>query len=166
MNLYISLKERETSAYMIEDPMSAGRRYTQACLTLALIYVLRLVGHEFMFNGVDVRDVSDPIMREMHAMLHRALAYSNEDDRQVYGKAHLWIAFMGSLYEQRKTLNGKNTASGLPYTGPRFAEALRRQAKRIEVKSWEQMQAIAEEFVFSDLLTPNGSMWFEEVLSQ
>lgn len=165
LNLYISLRERETSAYLIEGPVSAGRRYTQACLALALLYVLRLIGHEFVLNGVDVRDVSDPIMREMHMMLHRALAYSNEDDRRLYGRAQLWIVFMGSLYEQRKMLRGKNVASGLPYTGPRFTEALKRQAKRLDVKSWEQMQAIAEEFVFTELLTPNGSMWFDEILN-
>ena len=141
--------------------MTVGQRYTQACLVLACMFVIRSIGHTAMVMGKDIRDRSPVIMLHLSRCWSRVLCCTAVEKLR-YREAHLWILYMGALYEKRRELSGE-TRSGRRGS---FQELLSGFARSISVTTWTQMKEIEGKFLQTCLLYPEGYTWFENVLSQ
>jgi hypothetical protein len=141
--------------------MSLGRRYTQACLVLAAMFVIRSIGHSAMVMGKDIRDRSRVIMVHLRRCLPQAFCYTASEGLR-YAEAHVWSAYVGALYEKRLEFNGQ----GHSETRSAFQEMLAHKAHAMGITTWVQMQAIEQKFLQTDLLYPHGDIWFEDVLTR
>jgi hypothetical protein len=154
INLYMDLMEGcEMKSSRPAD------RYMQAALTVALIYMGRRNAHECYIGSVDVRDASPNLVRELQRTLTLTwdhLASEVESD-QEYSEAFLWMLYVGALNEKRMAM------TGLPHT-VWFCRRLCEHARACGVKTWSQMRVIAEQFLYTPLIGPDGSIWFDNLL--
>jgi hypothetical protein len=154
INLYMDLiEDREM---MSSEPFE---RYLHAALTVALIYMGRRNAHECYIGSVDVRDASQNLMRELRRALilswsHIAPEYELS---QVYQEAFLWILYVGAVNEKRMDINGHPHPAW-------FCGRLCEQASACGVQSWCQMRTIAEQFLYTPLIGPDGIIWFDSLL--
>lgn len=158
VNLYQDLVD-DHSMHVAE--MSLGRRYTQACLVLAAMFVIRSIGHSAMVMGTDIRDRSRVIMAHLNCCLPQAFCYTASEGLR-YGEAHLWAAYVGALYEKRLEFDSQ----GHSETRRNFQAMLAHKALAMGITNWIQMQAIEQKFLQTDLLHPHGDVWFEDALTQ
>jgi hypothetical protein len=158
INLYLDLVDHRSQYAM---NMTIGRRYTQACLVLASMFAIRSIGHSAVVMGVDIRDKSPIIMthlRESFSLASCCMAA----EKSHYREAHIWILYIGSLYERRLHLANENLSN----KANSFTKLLVREVQAADVRTWQQMQAIERKFMQTDLLRPQGYTWFEDVLAE
>jgi hypothetical protein len=141
--------------------MTDGQRYTQASLALGALFVTRCIGHNAMVMGTDIRDRCPQIMLHMWVCWSQIASCSALEKLQ-YGEAHLWVLYLGALYEKRREMEGKKSNS----TGGRFQRALSQEAAASSVTTWNQMDSIARKFAQTELLRPEGHHWFEDTLKR
>jgi hypothetical protein len=156
INLYMDLKSGQDY-----DFLSQAQRRLQAALTIGLLYGSRRVGHECAIGGVDVRDASDGLMRELRYSLELMWEEPTTDvelEPTLRAEAIIWLLYQGSVFEQRKV------ESEL-YPDLWFIPRLRQWALKHGVMSWTRMRALATHFMYTPIISPDGSSWFDGLLA-
>jgi hypothetical protein len=158
VNLYLDLVDHRSQ---YTKNMTIGRRFTQACLVLASMFAIRSICHSAVVMGVDIRDKSPIIMahlRESFSLASCCMAA----EKSHYREAHIWILYIGALYERRLQLANENPSD----KANSFTQLLIREVQAAGITTWQQMQAIERRFMQTDLLRPQGHTWFEDVLAE
>ncbi|KIV93016.1 hypothetical protein PV10_04261 [Exophiala mesophila] len=140
---------------------SEGVRLTQASLGLAVLYYGRLLGHDAVINGVDIRDISATIMAHLQVIMTQVLAKCSDEELEAYVDAHTWILFVGAFIEQRnkKKNSGRSQVRW-------FQHRLAEHAVRHKRESWLLEKSTFESFHYFDFIEPNGAQWYEEVIAE
>jgi hypothetical protein len=156
INLYMDLTEGR-----IMEEADTAERYLQAALVCGLLYMCRREGHESWISGVDVRDASRGLMRELRRTLELTWAYLRPEDesKQLYREAFLWLLYIGAVCERHKRLSEASWPCW-------FNDELKRRARSYEVLKWPQLKAILEQFYSTQLISPNGAGWFEDLVNE
>lgn len=157
LSVSLDLREDKYSS----QAWAEGVRLTQAALGLAVLYYGRLLGHDAVINGVDIRDASPTIMAHLQAVMTQVLAKCSGEELDAYVDAHAWILFVGSFYEQR---NQKNP--GRRSLARWFQHRLAEHAVRHKRESWTLARRTFESFHYFDFIEPHGSQWYEEVIAK
>ena len=160
LNYYIDLKESKLVEVVC---LSEGLISTRAAITLALLYSIRSAGHVAWIQGVNIREASHLSMFHMHDMILKALVWSTKEELQHYRKARLWVLFLGALFVQQQMVSHRPIAG---VERLRFTELLVSECKSAAVSTWSQMRALLEQFLYSQMWMPNGSVWFEKMLQK
>lgn len=153
MNLALDLRDDKYA----KCDFTVGRGLTQAALALALVFLLRDMGHGNIINGVDVRDFSAYIMPELHIITKRAFATCTNHELQELAEAHLWILFMGAFCEQRRHISSTEDPGW-------FQEQLVNRALLDKKANWARLKPVLQKFVYADWEEPNGSEWFDDLV--
>lgn len=154
INLYVDLTNGEVLPQA--DP---AERHLQAALIMALLYVARRNAHESIVGGVDIRDAAPQIMRQLKSSSITAWYACSCAQLTEYEAAFLWIFYVGTIEEKRRELSGRETSGW-------FATQLWTQAQTMGVENWSQMQCIAKQFLYTNIVDPDGSLWFDDLLVQ
>ncbi|KIW13198.1 hypothetical protein PV08_08385 [Exophiala spinifera] len=136
-----------------------GERYTQVGLAVALNYMTRKLFGDLTINGVNVRDFSAVHMEQLKSALQLAYTSSSPEDYAFFAPAHLWLLFIGASCEHK----GKEKK---PLADMWFSPLLMFQARAMGVVSWSQMRALAEQFLYTSALEPDGGLWFVSLMKR
>lgn len=160
VNLFLDLIEASQANIL---HMQSFKRYIQACLSLSLLYCLRILEHECIVRGIDIRDVGDSIMYHSHTtfqLAKDACDTSKREDRE----ALLWISFIGTIYELKKT-----DGSILPYsnnTHDTFLRSLQEIAGELGICSFTDLKELSEHFFYTEYLLPKPASVFDAFLTK
>lgn len=176
LNRFLDLTETKRSSRSSppRSPSSGGLRYTEACMTLTMLHLLRKYFHESPLRGVDFRDASQPIMTRLRTNLKLAIKHSTLADVTYYREAYLWMFFAGAQYEaklksDRKIVFEKGDANNNAKPGSAantwFGMMLAEQAKALEVSKWAEARKILEQFLYTDYYEPHAEKWYEATVS-
>ncbi|OCT45591.1 hypothetical protein CLCR_01518 [Cladophialophora carrionii] len=134
--------------------------YAQQYMALAAIYLTR--GPNFNFNPtvltVPMFDASI-IPRTLQTLLEESEMSSKRASWRRYANARLWAFYVGALVEQ---------ADGSTRTDSRqqwFTTHLIELAARLGVMSWHMLESLLRGFLYSEILTAQGSQWFEKLMA-
>ena len=136
----------------------ASERYVQAALVIALLYMARRNARECFIGGIDIRDASDELMCQLSHSITLAWTDSSPGDMKRFEDAFLWMLYVGTVHEQKRQETGRAVAVW-------FEPRLRYQARLMAVSTWSQMEGIAEKFLCTPLIEPNGWQWFEKMVA-
>ena len=130
---------------------------TQAYASLAALYWIRCLA---MVDDTSIAG-KVPILRASHMIAPRlrdALMASEEapSDKERFAGLRLWAMFVGAWAEQRES-RAKNI-SGAQYGW--FNVHFARQVKTLELRSWEEVRAILQNFLHFDGIEPHPLTWF------
>ena len=159
VNHYLDVSQLLASNNQDTELTSLGDFYTEASLNLAALCMTRYVGHVAVVNGVDIRDVTPTIMVHLQSSMANALEMSTADELSYYKNAHLWVLFVGALAQQRRA--GQRG----PFQRSWFQSKLVSMAREAGISTWKQLHKIVARFVYSDVVEPHGSTWFERCLT-
>jgi hypothetical protein len=162
MNAYVDLIEDKSSSH------SDGRRLTEACMSLALLHVIRESIHEADVDGVDVRDMSHVLLPRLKYDLTKAIRVLGARERLYYEEAYFWIPSSEHRAEQnyrassrvRRLQDAEGKQSELWFT-----KVFAGYARQSNVKTWAEARNILEVFVHNRHLQPDGQDWFEQNLA-
>lgn len=160
VNLFLDVNEPEQQQFAHMKPV---QRQIQACLALALLYCLRILEHECIVKGIDIRDVADSVLTHMHSTFKLVKA-SVRSRQRVESEALLWIAFIGTIYE----LRCKAKQTKVPYTScdnEMFTYYLQEIADELDLHSFKSLMEISEEFFYTEYLVSGGSSEFDAILA-
>jgi hypothetical protein len=134
--------------------------YAQQYMALAAIYLTR--GPNFNFNptvlNVPMFDASI-IPRTLQTLLERGEMSSKRPSWKRYVNARLWAFYIGALVEQAEP-------SARLDTRPQwFTDHLIELAARLGLRSWHGLESLLRGFLYSDILTAQGSEWFEKLMA-
>jgi hypothetical protein len=90
INLYFDLVEGKVP----------GQQLIEACVTLALLHMMRKSIHEAEVDGTDTREASHAILPRLRRGLEQAMSTLTKWERSHYDDALLWMLYLGALYEQ------------------------------------------------------------------
>jgi hypothetical protein len=158
VNHFLDLSQLITSKDPVTELRSLGDLYTEASLNLAALCITRYVGHVAVVNGVDIRDVTPTIMLHLQSSMANALEKCTADELFYYENAHLWILFVGALAQQRKARQRGTIEISW------FLSKLVSMARGAGIFTWKQLHEIVARFVYSDVVEPHSSTWFERCL--
>ncbi|EXJ61013.1 hypothetical protein A1O7_05166 [Cladophialophora yegresii CBS 114405] len=134
--------------------------YAQQYMALAAIYLTR--GPNFNFNptvlNVPMFDASI-IPRTLRTLLEESEISSKRPSWKRYVNARLWAYYVGALVEQ---------AEATTRLDPRpqwFTTHLIELAAKLGVMSWHMLEGLLRGFLYSDILTAQGSQWFEQLMA-
>ena len=132
----------------------------QQYMALAAIYLTR--GPNFNFNptvlGIPMYDAAI-IPRTLRSLLEMSEMSSNRTSLTTYRNARLWAFYVGALVEQ----DGRSNQAG--FTNQWFTDRLIELAARLGVMSWPALQSILRGFLYSEISTAQGSIWFERLMA-
>lgn len=143
--------------------LSPGQRYTQAGLALGLLYYLRVIGHEALINGRDIRDATPGILPHLRFVLRQISLHATEAEKVKYRDAHAWLYFLGAFAEERK----QHLVASRWFQrqlAEHVAKARARGWTTPATSSWESYRLVFRSFLFSDWAQPNGAKWFDRVV--
>ena len=154
-NMYVDISENK-----VMTELSDGERYAQAALVIGMLYTMRRVRGECYMGGVDLRDCSGALMRQLRKSFRLAIDRSTPAELNRFAEAHLWVTYVGALEE----IGRESHAQKATFVDMWFKERLRLQAMRLEVRCWQRMKEIAQVFLYASFVEPCGETWFEDVL--
>ena len=160
-NMYYDLVE----AKILEDK-SAAERYALAGMIAAMQYLARRFGHDCIINGVDIRDASPMLMLQLESCVRLSLSTSDSRELHEFADAHLWMAYVGAMEEERKRARKKAWSFKGKEIPPRvwFTPRFQNQAQLMGVHTWSEVQAIAERFLYAAFVEPDGALWVDELI--
>lgn len=147
INFYVDLMEEKV---LVE---TEGRRLTEACLALTLLYMLRKSIHEAPLDGTDVRDASHVIIPRLERDMKNAIRMLTPAERLYYEEAWLWMFYAGALYEQGRKSN-RLVDMGDSQSPLWFTQMLAKHAHQSNVRAWTDAKKILEKFVYDNHLQP------------
>lgn len=133
---------------------NAGGLWAEAYLSLASLYWIRCIGGSMIVRGVDIYDAQRPILEKLRISLRRADETQTAKDRSKYQHAKLWTLFVGAQTEQSWRRPGW------------FNKSLVALGKEMGVVSWTALREILNGFLYTDMLPPHGSTWYEKTIRQ
>jgi hypothetical protein len=161
---------------------SVGERLTQAGIALGVLYYIRVLGHEAVINGFDVRDASPGIMAHLKSIMESIPMLASKAEMQHYAQAHAWLLFLGAFAEERWKLKGYRSPpyhdqpGHLPHatnmTRWWFQEHLAehvveaRDKEWIKATTWSHYRGIFRSFQIADWVKPPGDTWFDRVIAE
>lgn len=134
--------------------------YAQQYMALTAIYLTR--GPNFNFNptvlGLPMYDAAI-IPQTLRTLLHRSEMYSDRPSWKLYINARLWAFYVGALVEQAE--------SPVVYDSQFqwFTGRLIELSARLGVMEWHMLRELLRGFLYSDILTAQGSEWFERLMA-
>ncbi|OAP61460.1 hypothetical protein AYL99_03663 [Fonsecaea erecta] len=143
--------------------ISRSERYTQAALSVALNYLTREMFGDLTIGGVNIRDCSVLLMGQLRLTFTRAYQSSSVNERLDFAPAYLWILYVGALCEHRRRDNILMVDLLDEFW---FSPLLALQANLMGVMTWPHMRAMAEQFFYTDIIEPDGAVWFETLLKR
>ncbi|KAJ9614064.1 hypothetical protein H2200_002200 [Cladophialophora chaetospira] len=170
LNRFLDLTELRNK----QNPKSSwGLRYTEACLTITMLHLLRKYFHESPMRGVDLRDGSQSIMKRLRYYLKLAIKHSTLADVTYHREAFLWMFFAGAQYETRLKSDQKiefeerdaNNIKTSDASTSWFSMMLAEQAKALGATIWPEARKILQQFLYTDYFEPHGEKWFEATVS-
>lgn len=177
LNRFLDLTETKNKRRpsLSRSPSSGGLRYTEACMTLTMLHLLRKYFHESPLRGVDFRDASQIIMTRLRTNLKLAIKHSTLADVTYYREAYLWMFFAGAQHEAKSKSDRKlefedgdrnNSAKPGSVANAWFGMMLAEQAKALGVPKWDEARKILEQFLYTDYYEPHGEKWYEATVSK
>ena len=133
-NLYLDLVESK-----VMETAKDGARYTQAALAIAMQFYMRRVHGPFTMNGVDIKDASQELMKQLRWCFATVLDSSTDAEMMAFADAHLWIAYVGALEEVRRE---RDRARGVLLPSIWFRYQLRGLAERLKVRTWADIRHV------------------------
>ncbi|OQU97291.1 hypothetical protein CLAIMM_03243 [Cladophialophora immunda] len=142
---------------------SRSERYTQAALSVALNYLTREMFGDLTIGGVNIRDCSAILMGQLRLTFTKAYQSSTVNDRLDFAPAYLWILYVGALCEHRRRDNILMVDLLDEFW---FSPLLAFQAHLMGVMTWPHMRLVAEQFFYTDIVEPDGVIWFDALLKR
>jgi hypothetical protein len=143
---------------------SNGERNVQAALCMALNCLARELFGDITVGKTNIADYSLILLAQLSKTYRGAYTSSTLKDRYQYNDAFLWVLYVGSLLEQKKYGDLEFSVENNSKTW--FRNLLAVSAPQMKVTNWSQMQAIANQFFYTDLVHPDGKSWFEDLLER
>ncbi|KIX95046.1 uncharacterized protein Z520_09356 [Fonsecaea multimorphosa CBS 102226] len=143
--------------------ISKSERYTQAALSVALNYLAREMFADLTISGVNIRDCSTMLMGQLRFTFMRAYQSSTVSDRTDFAAAYLWILYVGALCEHRRRDDILMVDLLNEFW---FSPLLALQAHLMGVTTWPDMCVVAKQFFYSDIVEPDGAIWFDVLLKR
>lgn len=146
----------------ISPTMSKGQRWTQLALCQSLLGLHVMIYGDFTVNNQDVRDITPLIIRRLQHAYIQACAFSSDAEATWFLETRTWILYIIVLMERALQLSPnsshpKNTA---------FDAQLVQHARTAKITKWRTMRDLAHSFFYTDLIEPDGCLWFEVLLHQ
>lgn len=140
-----------------------SQRYTEAALTLALLYTIqKSFCAVALDNGVDLHESARAVHQPLKDLAQRAHQCWSESERSLYQQAYFWLLFVGASCEERLRLDCSN---GIVLNGTSdlgwFDMELANEANRAHLTDWIQARAVLSRFALNERLDPNALIWFE-----
>lgn len=140
---------------------SVGFRYTQAAITVAVQLLKRKLGVDASRGGVDHWNVYSTLLLQLQNSVSTALTCCTEIEAEIFSEAHLWVLFVGTLFEIANFWDVKTLENATSFS---FSQRLAQQAQATGITQWTSMRKIAERFHYIPFLKPDASDWYEELL--
>lgn len=140
---------------MAENALKEDSRriWTRAYLSLASLYWIRSVGGWMIIRGIDIYDAQRSILEKLRTSLTRAAEMQTASDQLKFRNARLLALFVGAQAEQSWRCPGW------------INDNLRRLVKDLNLFSWTAFRTILEGFLYTDMLPPHGSTWYEQSIN-
>jgi hypothetical protein len=159
LNLYMDIVEAKILTG------SPGSRLVQASMLLTYLFMVRKCFQEAVLEtGTDVREASHVLVPRIEKHMTAAIELMTTAERLHYQEAMLWIFYAGALYEQRQEMKRKKKNPDDLSCQPFFSSALADHARQMGVTTWDQAQAVLQDFIYDRHLAPDGRLWFEDVV--
>jgi hypothetical protein len=139
---------------------SLGEINSQACISLAALCMMRWIAHTATISGVDLRDASGTITLHLQQRMESVQLLSTPEELKRYENAHLWILFVGALYQQKKNKSYGESVNSW------FHGRLVSNARAKGITTWSHLRQILQNFIYSDFVEPNGATWFKKALNK
>jgi hypothetical protein len=169
VNHYLNLtySQSEDGSHSLFPGLTKGQSFTEATITLAAIYTIRLIGYEAKVNGINIRDASPTILTHLRSSLNHALNHLTSSEHQHYQTAYLWIYYLDPLSEQLASAKSDIFVNQSDYEEVRgivsrqfYNRKLARHAHKMKLWSWAEVRAVLQGFIYSDNVEPHSSRWF------
>lgn len=166
LNLYRDLVDEKE----VEGVSTLGQRYTQATLTLAYL-LLEQVLTAVHVNAVNVRDATKTLTDQMLTSFVTAHSLCTPQERRKYAEAHLWVLFVGAMYEFRRVrqellYRAAGAGDRIDSITSPLQQLLVEHLKRNKVSTLKQMQSIAATFIHDERIFPSENVWFESICEE
>lgn len=137
---------------MYEMEVDSAERWIQAALTIAAQYLSRRIGIECIINGVDIRDASDELMKQLEYCVRRFMTLAEVKFRDAYQ----FVLYVGTMEEKRKFRVGDEF----------FTRQLSEAARSDGVVAWDEMKRVVSKFLYASFIGPDGSLWFADLVGK
>lgn len=131
-----------------------GRLWNEACLSLAALYWIRSIGGSLIIRGIDVYNSQKPILKKLRGALNKAQEDPANADEVRYQNARLWALFIGAQAEQSWKQDDWYCAN------------LSLLGKQMGLTTWPSIKEVLKRFLYTDMIQPHGSTWYETIISQ
>ena len=164
VNVTTQLNSTDTSTK--SSPFSSGYAYIQAYTCLAAVYWARTVSMHDTPIGISSSGATSMIFEagpNMLKHLREALLHSEADMEPlqpalVYPRLRLWALYLGATAERAQAGSDMGTEDWW-YNNRFFV-----QAKSMDLRLWQDVRKVLEDFLYTDLIQPDGSLWFETMV--
>lgn len=144
-------------ARLKSSPPTKLHNYTccQAYLPLATMLYVRSISFTTVICGIRLMDATARLLTNLQEMLQLS------EDRRLphyakYQYARLWALYVGASAE---LFAGKSPSDHGWFT-TRFGE----KAASMHLLTWDDVRAVLQGFLFTDMMHPDGEEWFESIL--
>ena len=159
INYYLKRTEDLSSPNVTEQ--MKDQLYAQMYLALAAIYIARLWSFNNAVLGTPMFDANPNIAQRLRETLEESDRLPGGPTFHQYNRARLWAFYVGAFGEQQDFHLERTKEDPCKQW---FNIKLAEQAYITDVTTWKQARDIFKGFLHTDLLPPNGSVWFKKTL--
>ena len=178
---------RKTGQYPAIECSVLDNTDLRVAVTLTTLFSLRKFLHESSFNGIDVREAPPLIPAVKQALTHFLSQHAKIIVRDPnIDELLFWMYFIGCWQGQKLLCNTKidctcdqSAAASYP-TPPKEADKCARhdptfrwfnaqlsiQARLLGLMHWSEARQLLTHFIYSDIMRPHPSTWYEQVIRE
>ena len=159
INYYLKKQEELEQPDVTEQ--AVDRLHAQIYLALAAVYLARLWSFNNAVLGTPMFDANPTIAAKLRETLQKSDRMPGGPTFHQFNHARLWAFYVGAFGEQQDFDLGRSKAEPCKQW---FNRKLAEQSYITDVTTWEQAKSVFKGFLHTDLLPPNGSIWFGKTL--
>lgn len=141
---------------------SQGFRHTQAAIVVAVQLLKRKLEVDASGSGVDHWNVFTTLLIQLQTCVDIAMTQCTEVEAEIFSEAHLWVLFVGTLFEIAYYRDLRTLQNGLCFC---FSQLLAQQAQITGITRWDSMRDLAKRFLYIPFLKPDASFWYEDLIN-
>ncbi|KEF55776.1 uncharacterized protein A1O9_08527 [Exophiala aquamarina CBS 119918] len=158
LDRYLTYKAMAVSP---EHPLT--QIYLHQHLLLGVLYWMYLCGREVYLGDHLLFDGTGLLLRQLRDSLESAdLELKPEERTTEYSETRLYALYTGAFSEQRQRSRRPETT---PQSYCWFTDQFARYVSTMGLRTWSEVEAIVETFLYYRILEPRGETWFEKAMS-